>query len=113
MKFHTLAATFALTASITVASAAHAAPATNLHSDMHGFFGKPHKVTLTLENDCQEPMTLKAGTQEWTLQPGKDARVKLDAGEKVVVETASSSHAAGDVVVQATNDLDGATIRIK
>lgn len=112
MKFHSAAvATLAL--AVSFSGAAFAAPTTAIHAPVHAFFGNGHTVKVTLHNEGQEPLTLKAGTQEWTLQPGKDANVKLNEGDKVIAETASPSHAAGDVILQASNELNGATIRIK
>lgn len=113
MKFHNVAATLALTAFVSVSGAAYASPAASLHSNVHAFFGNPHRISLTLENDGSQPLTLKAGTQEWTLQPGKDAKVKVNDGDKIVAETASAGHAAGALIAQATDDLNGATLRIK
>lgn len=112
MKFHSVAAA-TLAVAVSLSGAAFAAPATGIHAPVHAFFGRPHTVKVTLQNDGQQPLTLKDGDQEWTLQPGKEASVKLLEGDKVIAETASPDHAAGSVVLQATNLLDGATIHIK
>jgi hypothetical protein len=112
MKFHSVAAA-TLALAVSFSGAAFAAPATSIHAPVHAFFGKSHIVKVTLHNDGQQPLTLKSGDQEWTLQPGKEASVKLTEGDKVIAETASPDHAAGDVVLQAISTLDGATVRIK
>ncbi len=113
MKFHTVAATLALVASVSLSGAAFAAPTTSINAPVHAFFGKTHQVSITLHNDGKESLTVKAGDKELTLKPGEETSVKLLAGDKVIAETASAEHAIGDVLVSANNDLDGATIRIK
>ncbi len=61
--------------------AAFAAPSTSINAPVHAFFGKPHKVSLTLHNDSKQAVTLKAGEQELTLKPGEDATIKLIEGD--------------------------------
>ena len=113
MKFHNVVAALVLAALASVSGSAYAAPSASLHTNVHAFFGNPHRISLTLENDGSQPLKLKAGAQEWTLQPGKDAKVKVFDGDKIVAETASAGHAAGALIAQATDDLNGATLRIK
>jgi hypothetical protein len=112
MNFHKVAVTLAMAVTVCLPAAVYAAPTTNMHAP-HAFFGKPQKVSLTLRNDGQESLKLKAGDQELTLKPGEDATVKVLNGEKIVAETASANHTAGEVIVTASNELNGATVRIK
>ena len=113
MKFHTVAATLALVATVSLSSAAFAAPVTSINAPVHAFFGKPQKVSLTLHNDGKESLTVTAGSQELTLKPGEETSVKLVAGDKVIAKTASADHAVGDILVFANSELNGATVRIK
>jgi hypothetical protein len=113
MNFHKVAVTLAMAVTLCLPAAVYAAPTTNIHAPVHALFSNPHKVSLTLHNDSQEFLKLKAGDQELTLKPGEDTTIKLMNGEKVIAETASANHTAGEVIVTASNDLNGATVRIK
>ncbi len=113
MNVRSIVTTLALTAAVCLPGAVYAAPTANLHAPMHAYFGKPHKVSLSLRNDGQQPLTLKAGDQELTIAPGKTAAVKLLEGDKVIAETASPDHALGAVVIVASSSLADATIVIK
>jgi hypothetical protein len=110
MKMQSFVATVALA---TVVSLPAAMSASTIKSPVHAFFGKPHKVSLTLRNDSQQVLVLKAGDQDITLQPGKNAAVKLLEGDKVVTVAACGTHAAGDVVAIAATQLNDATVGIK
>jgi hypothetical protein len=113
MNFHKVAVTLAMAVTVCLPAAVYAAPTTSIHAPVHALFSTPHKVSLTLRNDGQESLKLKAGDQELTLKPGEDATVKVLDGEKVIAETASANHTAGEVIVTASNELNGATVRIK
>ena len=102
----TFAATISLPAVVSAAPVAVPTP-------MHAYFGKPHKISLSLRNDGQQPLTVKAGDQELTLAPGKATAVKMLEGDKVVAETASPDHAVGAVLVVISSNLADATIAIK
>jgi hypothetical protein len=109
MKMQSFVATVALAA---VVSLPAAMSASTIKSPVHAFFGKPHKVSITLSNDSQQVLTLKAGDQDVTIQPGKTAAVKLTDGDKVVTEAASGTHAAGEVVAVASAELNDAILHI-
>jgi hypothetical protein len=110
MKMQSFVATIALAAVVSLPTAMSAA---TIKSSVHAFFGKPHKISLTLRNDSQQTLSLKAGDQTFTIEPGKTAAVKLMDGEKVITQAAAGTHAAGDVVVVAEAQINDATVGIK
>jgi hypothetical protein len=70
-------------------------------------------VHFSLRNDTTAPITLQAGTQELTIQPGKATSVKLPVGTNVIAETATPNRAAGTVLVQVAELLNAATVALK
>jgi hypothetical protein len=112
MKIKSLVASIAMVAVVSLPGVVYAAPTTSVHAPVHAFFGKPHKVNFTLRNDSQQPLSVKAGDQDITIQPGKTAAVKLVAGDKVVAQTATTNHPVGDVIVVASDELNDSTLHI-
>ena len=113
MKMKSVVATLALAATVCVPGAMYASPVTAVKSPVHAMFGKPHMVNLNLRNDSKETITVKAGDKEMTIEPGKQTALKLNEGDKIVAVSAGANHAAGDVLVVASNTLNDATIGVK
>jgi hypothetical protein len=69
-------------------------------------------VKLSLANNTSNALDVKVGETPMTIAPGATVQVSAPAGTKIVVATATSSHAAGDVLAEVSSELSGATIRI-
>ena len=89
----------ALSLSLFAGQALHAAPA-----------GKVKTVNVHLRNDSQSAITIQAGDQQITLQPGKQSGLKLPEGTQLVNVSATPTHEAGAVIATVTSTLSGSTL---
>jgi hypothetical protein len=91
-----------------VASAEVAVPA-----PLHAIYSHVKLVSFNVRNDTKEPIKVKAGDTEVTLQPGKLVPMKLEVGVKIVAEETTPSFAAGAVLSVVSTDLSDATLALK
>ena len=107
MKITSVVATLAMAATVSMpvfaARNVHTANVPSKHNNVH----------VTLANDTQQTISLKAGDQEMKLEPGKNASVALSVGDKVIAEDAGPTHPAGEVLIVASSAVDQATIHVK
>lgn len=90
-----------------------AAPLTGLHVPVHAKMGRQKDIVkFHLRNDCKEPVTVKAGAQEMTLEPGKPVDVKLKVGETVSVARSTPKYQEGTVLTTVTQDLSDTTLAL-
>ncbi|HEY4009212.1 MAG TPA: hypothetical protein VGM11_03600 [Acidobacteriaceae bacterium] len=76
-------------------------------------FGRDHQmVSFHLRNDSKEPLVVKAGAQEMTLEPGKPVDVTLKIGDTVTVAKATPSFAEGTVLTTVNAGLKDSTIAL-
>ena len=109
-----MGSTVMLAAVLMAGESMYAAPFTALHSPVHAKMGKQKDmVKFSLRNDSKEPLSVKAGSQELTLEPGKPVDVSLKVGETVTVAKATASFQEGAVLATVNNDLKGTTIALK
>ena len=94
-----------------VAPTLHASPV-NTMSPVHALFGNPKTVKLTLRNDTGAPLEIRAGETVMTIAAGKTMAVSLPAGTRITTNTATKGHVAGDLLVQVSSSLSGATVGI-
>ncbi|WP_213804353.1 hypothetical protein [Granulicella sp. dw_53] len=92
-------------------SVAHASTV-NVFHPVNAFFGKDKTVKLSLRNDSGTTLELRAGDSVMQLEAGKTLNVSLPAGTRISTNTATKTHAAGDLLVEVTPTLSGATIAI-
>ena len=106
-----VAATMASVLSLSAAGSLHAAPLGIFHTagDKQA---KSKSVNFTVRNDSKETLVLKAGEQQYTIEPGKSAAMKLEEGLDVVNVNGSSHQAPGSVLTKVTRDLQGNTLAI-
>lgn len=91
-----------------------AAPLTALRVPVHAKMGKQKDmVKFHLRNDSKEPMTIKAGTQEMTLEPGKPVDVTLKVGDTVTVAKTTEKFQEGAVLATVSQDLRDTTIAVR
>ena len=77
--------------------------------------GKPVKVktvSFTLRNDAATPLTVAAGDQQFTVQPGKSLMLKLQDGVTLTTVNATAHAAAGGVLTTVSSTLQGNTLAI-
>jgi hypothetical protein len=84
----------------------------NILPSAHAFFGNPKTVKLTLRNDTGAPLEIRAGEAVMTIAAGKTMTVSLPAGTRITTNTATKSHVAGDLLVEVSSSLSGATVAI-
>src|ERR1700760_4413024 len=108
MKITSVVATLAMAATVSMPVFA----ARNVHT-ANGAPSKHNSVHITLANDTQQTISVKAGDQEMKLEPGKSVAVALAAGDKVIAEDAGPTHPSGEVLLVASSNVDQATIHVK
>ena len=59
------------------AQALVAAPVSGLQVPVHALFGKTKMVTVKVQNASQTVLTIKAGDQQITVQPGTTGSLKV------------------------------------
>jgi hypothetical protein len=91
-----------------------AAPLNALRVPVHAKMGKTKDmVSFHLRNDSKEPLTIKAGSQELTLEPGKPVDVTLKVGETLTVAKATPRFPEGTVLATVNQDLKDSTIALR
>jgi len=80
---------------------------------LHAIYSHVKLVSFNVRNDTKEPIKVKAGDTEVTLQPGKLVPMKLEVGVKIVAEETTPSFAAGAVLSVVSTDLSDATLALK
>jgi hypothetical protein len=104
-----------LAAALMASESVYAAPATALHVPVHAkMFGKDKQmVSFHLRNDSKDPLIVKAGRQEMTLEPGKPVDVTLKIGDTVTVAKGTTRFPEGTVLATVDADLKDSTIALR
>jgi hypothetical protein len=100
-----------LGASMLSVGAVYAAPVAGF-APFNAPSGKEKPVSLNFHNNTTEPIKIKAGASEMTVDPGKTVAVKLAVGEKVISQTDSPNYHVGDVLATAAKEFDNAVITL-
>ncbi len=112
MNRRIITAAMAMSLSVFAAQGVFAAPPAP-HSPSSS--DKPVKVktvSFTVRNDSAMTQTVKAGDQQFTIEPGKSATVKFPAGTQLTTVNGTTRIAAGSVLTTVTNELGGNTLVI-
>ncbi len=88
------------------------ASAIKVAPSVHAFFGNAKTVKLSVKNDSDTAIEIKAGESVMTIEAGKALTVNLPVGTRVMTTTATKSHVAGDLLFEVSTSLSGATVRI-
>ncbi|HXS11217.1 MAG TPA: hypothetical protein VN734_00820 [Acidobacteriaceae bacterium] len=92
----------------------YAAPLTALRVPVHAKMGSNKQmVKFHLRNDSKEPVVVKAGSQEMTLEPGKPVDVTLKIGETVTIAKSTDKFQEGTVLATVNSDLKDTTIALR
>ena len=110
-----MGSTMVLAAVLIAGESVYAAPLTALRVPVHAMFGSKDKqmVSFHLRNDSKEPLVVKAGSQEMTLEPGKPVDVTLKIGETVTVAKSTDKFPEGTVLATVNSDLKDTTIALR
>lgn len=77
----------------------------------HAFIGAK-MVKMHVTNESTAPLKIQAGDQPITIEPGKSVDLNLAIGTRIVNIEATPTHAAGEVLVQVSGSLSGATLKV-
>lgn len=107
--------TMVLAVAMLASESVYAAPMTALRIPVHAKMGGRDKqmVSFHLRNDSKDPLTVKAGTQEMTLEPGKPVDVKLKIGDTVTVAKATPHFPEGTLLATVNPDLKDTTVALR
>jgi hypothetical protein len=96
-----------------MASPAVYAAASDVPTPVRVSFSKGQNVKVALRNDSGSPMQLKVGEQVVSLDPGKTVAMKVPVGTRIVMNSATSTHPAGELIAEVNSSLDNTTLAIK
>ena len=69
-------------------------------------------ISFNIRNDSKQTMVLKAGDQQYTVEPGKSTNLKAQEGSDVLTVNGTAHEAAGTVLTKVTKQLQGNTLAI-
>ena len=99
-------------AGLAVPAAVYAAPVDSPTS-VPVMSAKSKTVKLALRNDSGSAVELKVGDQIMSLDAGKTVALKLPVGTRIVRNSSAPNHAAGELLAEASKDLNNSTIAFK
>lgn len=109
-----MGSTMVLAAVLMASGSVYAAPTTALHMPVFAKMGKTKQmVSFHLRNDSKQPLIVKAGNQQMTLEPGKPVDVTLKVGETVTVAKSTPRFPEGMVLTTVSNELKDTTIALQ
>jgi hypothetical protein len=108
-----MGSTMVLAAVLMAGESIYAAPLTALHVPVHAMGKDKQMVSFHLRNDSKEPLTIKCGSQQMTLDPGKPVDVTLKIGDTVTVAKSSGNFQEGTVLATVNPDLKDTTIALR
>lgn len=103
-----------------MASVLSLSAAGSLHAASFGVFRhassekqvKAKMISFNVRNDCKETLVLKAGDQQYNIEPGKSAALKLEEGSEVLAVSGTAHVAAGSVLTKVSKELNGNTLAV-
>jgi hypothetical protein len=108
-----MGSTMVLAAVLLAGESVYAAPLTALHVPVHAKMKDKSMISFHLRNDSKDPITVKAGSQELTLAPGKLVDVSLKIGETITVAKTTANFPEGTVLTTVNSDLKDSTIALR
>jgi hypothetical protein len=96
-----------------MASANVYAASSDVPSTVRVGFSKTKNVTVSVRNDSGSQMELKIGDQVMSLAAGKTVAMKIPVGSRIIMNSATPTHEAGQVIAEVTTALNNATVAIK
>jgi hypothetical protein len=111
MRIKLVTAAVVVAVGLSVPAAVYAAPA-NRNVPTQVSFSKTKTVKLALKNASGTAMQLKVGDQIVSLDAGKTVALKVAVGTRIEMNAAAGKHQAGELLAEATSDLDNTTLTI-
>ena len=111
IRFTTAAVIVVVVAAVSVSTGVYAAPL-DTQTHMQFMLTKSKTVKFSFRNDSGSPVEVKAGDQIMSVDAGKTVVLKLVVGTKVVLNTAVNKHPAGELIAEATSNMNGTTVSI-
>ncbi len=108
-----IGSTMVLAAVLMAGESVYAAPLTALRAPVHAMGKNKQMVSFHLRNDSADPLIIKAGNQEMTLEPGKPVDVSLKIGDTVTVAKSTKKFPEGTVLATVNPDLKDTTIALR
>jgi PDZ domain-containing secreted protein len=65
-----------------------------------------------VRNDAKSTLVLKAGEQQYSIEPGKTAQMKLAEGAELINVNGTEKQAAGSVLTTVSKQLQGNTLAV-
>lgn len=69
-------------------------------------------VSFTVRNDAKASLVLKSGDQEFTIEPGKTAKMKLPEGTELINVSGTDKQAAGSLLTRVDRQLQGNVLAV-
>lgn len=108
-----LVSAMALSVSLLASGPMFASPTLGARVPVQAMFGKTKLVSVNLRNDSKQPIKVKAGDTELTLEPGKLTPVKMSEGQTIVAQDSTPDRPAGTIIATVNSSLSGATIALR
>lgn len=113
MKIRSAIAVAVAVAGLSACTAVYGSPATNVQSPAHAMFAKGKTVKFAVRNDSGSQMELKVGDQVMAIAAGKTVSLTLAVGTRILVNAATPTHHAGELLAEASTALEHTTLTIK
>lgn len=107
-----VAATMASVLSFSVAGSLHAAPPNVFHHTASEGAPAGKVISFSVRNDSKGTLVLKAGEQQYTIEPGKTTQLKVAEGSDLVNVSGTEKQTAGSVLTKVNKQLQGNTLAI-
>jgi hypothetical protein len=108
-----MGSTMVLACVLMAGESVYAASFNALHAPVYAMGKNKQMVSFHLRNDSKDPLIVKAGAQEMTLEPGKPVDVTLKIGDTVTVAKSTSKFPEGTVLATVNPDLKDTTIALR
>ena len=112
MKIRNVLAVSIALVSLAASSKVYAAPA-GFNVPVHAIFAKAQTVKFSVRNDSKAAIELKVGEQVMTLAPGKSLALKVAIGTTVLATASVGNYHAGDVLAQASKEMDDTVLALR
>ena len=108
-----VASTMVLAGVLLAGESVYAAPINAVDVPVHAKIGKAKgTVNLRVRNESKEPLVVKAGDTEMTLEPGKPVQLSMKVGETITVARGTQSYSEGMVLATINQEMKNSTITL-
>ncbi len=90
----------------------HAAPFAPFHHTASDKAATGKLVSFSVRNDSKATLVLQAGEQQYTIESGKTATLKLQEGANLVNVNGTEKQAPGSLVMKVSKQLQGNTLAV-